>query len=147
MGTISEDLPSAQLVLPCMSVSGADGMRYIFQHTDLFSTGFGNLGGVIAGFSYRSRDSPRYFQGHGLLIGTVTMSFFLSLFMHLYLVRENKRRDAAMQAKGLTKESYTEEMKLAERELGDYASVSTVPTSYHLSATHTTLHQFFRYTE
>lgn len=90
--------------------------------------GFGNLGGVISSFAYRATDSPRYFTGHGLLIGTTTMSFVLCLIMHLYLVRENKRRDAAMQAKGLTPEDYTEEMKTSERELGDYAS-------------------FFRYTE
>lgn len=28
--------------------------------------GFGNLGGAIAGFSYRAVDKPRYFVGHGM---------------------------------------------------------------------------------
>ncbi|RXW21582.1 hypothetical protein EST38_g4281 [Candolleomyces aberdarensis] len=85
--------------------------------------GFGNLGGVIAGFVYRSTDAPRYFQGHGLLIGTVTMSFFLCLFMHIHLKRENDRREAEMKARGLTSlDQYTEEMKTAEREKGDDAS-------------------------
>lgn len=64
--------------------------------------GFGNLGGVISGFSFRSTDAPRFFRGHGLLIGMITMSFFLCLFMHLYLVRENARRDADMERLGLT---------------------------------------------
>jgi len=84
--------------------------------------GFGNLGGVIAGFSFRSKDAPRYFSGHGLLIGTVTMSLALCLFMHTYLKRENARRDAEMIARGLHINSYTDEMKNAERERGDNAS-------------------------
>ena len=86
--------------------------------------GFGNLGGVIAGFSFRSVDAPRYFSGHGLLIGMVSMALALSVFMHLYLVRENARRDEEMEAQGLTLESYTDEMKQAQRERGDYATVS-----------------------
>jgi hypothetical protein len=36
--------------------------------------GFGNLGGILAAFSYRATDAPRYFAGHGLLIGTTSMS-------------------------------------------------------------------------
>jgi hypothetical protein len=95
--------------------------------------GFGNLGGVIAGFSFRSKDAPRYFSGHGLLIGMVTMSLCLCVFMHTYLKRENARRDAAMIARGLTLNSYTEEMKYAERERGDNASVSKIPLLLHLS--------------
>ena len=86
--------------------------------------GFGNLGGVIAGFSFRSNDAPRYFSGHGLLLGMVTMSLILSMFMHTYLVRENTRRDIEMAARGLTLYSYTEEMKYEEREKGDNATVS-----------------------
>jgi hypothetical protein len=86
--------------------------------------GFGNLGGIISGFSFRPQDAPRYFSGHGLLIGMISMSLVLSVFMHVYLVRENARRDEAMQAKGLTLDSYTEEMKHAEREKGDDATVS-----------------------
>lgn len=85
--------------------------------------GFGNLGGVLAGFSFRAVDAPRYFSGHGLLIGTVTMSTILCIIMHTYLVRENARRDADMQAQGLTLDDYTEEMKYREREKGDNASV------------------------
>ncbi|KAF9479488.1 MFS general substrate transporter [Pholiota conissans] len=83
---------------------------------------FGNLGGIISGFVYRSKDSPRFLSGHGLLIGTLSMSFVLSTFMHSYLKRENSRRDADMVAKGLTLDSYTEEMKHNEREKGDDAT-------------------------
>jgi len=90
----------------------------------MFWAGFGNLGGVISSFAYRSTESPRYFSGHGLLIGTVSMSLVLSFVMHVYLRRENARREASMLAKGLTLDSYTEEMKYSEREKGDNATVS-----------------------
>ncbi|KDR66528.1 hypothetical protein GALMADRAFT_273465 [Galerina marginata CBS 339.88] len=84
--------------------------------------GFGNLGGVISGFAYRTKDAPRFFSGHGLLIATVSMSFALSFFMHTYLKRENARRDAAMNSQSLTLDSYTEQMKDSEREKGDNAT-------------------------
>lgn len=80
--------------------------------------GFGNLGGAIAGFIYLSKDAPHYRQGHGILIGMITMSTCLSIFMTLYLRRENRRRDAANK----NPELYTQEEKDAEREKGDNAS-------------------------
>lgn len=78
---------------------------------------FGNLGGIIAAYIYRPADSPRYLSGHGTLIGLITMSTCLSIFMTLYLRRENKRRDAVKPV-----EAYTEAERVAERERGDYAS-------------------------
>jgi hypothetical protein len=53
------------------------------------------------------------------------MSFFLCLFMHLHLRKANAQKDEEMRAKGLSLDTYTEEMKDAERERGDYASVSS----------------------
>lgn len=101
------------------SKNGIDNVEF-----NSISLGFGNLGGVVSGFAYRSVDAPRYFSGHGLLIATTTMSLFLSLFMHLHLVKENARRDAAMQEKGIKSlDDYTEEMKVAQREAGDNATV------------------------
>ncbi|KAF8660605.1 hypothetical protein AX16_001584 [Volvariella volvacea WC 439] len=84
--------------------------------------GFGNLGGSIAAFAYRATDAPRYFSGHGLLLATTTMSCCLCIFMKWWLEKENARRDAELKAKGMTLDDYTEEMKAAERERGDYAS-------------------------
>lgn len=104
-----------------MSVSLSFSFRSIKYERVIL--GFGNLGGVLAGFSFRAVAAPRYFSGHGLLIGTLTMSTILCTFMHLYLVRENARRDADMKAQGLTLDDYTEEMKYREREKGDNASV------------------------
>ncbi|KAF5355128.1 hypothetical protein D9756_005715 [Leucocoprinus leucothites] len=84
--------------------------------------GIGSSSGMISGFTFRSSDAPRYFAGYGLLIGTLTMSTVLSLFMHVHLIRENARRDAEMETRGLTLDSFTDEMKYDEREKGDYAS-------------------------
>jgi hypothetical protein len=81
---------------------------------------FGNIGGAIAAYIYRSTDAPKFTSGHAILIGFQTMSLVLSIFMTLYLRRENSRRDAA--ASGKLPEEYTETEKLAERERGDYAS-------------------------
>jgi len=80
--------------------------------------GFGNLGGAIAGFIYRKQDAPHYRTGHGTLIGTICMSTALSIFMTLYLRRENARRDREYKKP----EEYTTEEKLLEREKGDNAS-------------------------
>jgi hypothetical protein len=35
----------------------------------------------------------RFIKGHSILIGFVSMAFFLTLFMTTYLRRENARRD------------------------------------------------------
>ncbi|KAK8862043.1 high-affinity nicotinic acid transporter [Apiospora arundinis] len=80
--------------------------------------GFGNLGGVIAGFLYRAKDKPMYYPGHGTLIATETMSLVLCVFMTLYLRRENARRDREHKAPS----EYTTEERLLERESGDNAS-------------------------
>ncbi|KAH8818678.1 major facilitator superfamily transporter [Flagelloscypha sp. PMI_526] len=80
--------------------------------------GFGNLGGAISGFIYQSKNAPRYLPGHGTLIGTVTMSTILAIFMTIYLRRENARRDEEYKRP----EEYTESEKTAERWKGDNAS-------------------------
>jgi len=74
------------------------------------------------------------------------MSLCLCVFMHTYLKRENARRDAAMIARGLTLNSYTEEMKYAERERGDNASVSTIPLLLTPFVLLIFAPKFFRYT-
>ncbi|EXJ79660.1 hypothetical protein A1O3_07940 [Capronia epimyces CBS 606.96] len=80
--------------------------------------GFGNLGGVISGFIYLSTDSPKFTKGHAILIGMVAMSTVLSMFMTIYLRRENARRDR--EYKSL--DQYTAADKFAEREAGDNAT-------------------------
>lgn len=85
--------------------------------------GFGNFSGIISSFSFRSPEAPHYLSGYGLLIGTLSMSTICSVIMHIYLVRENARRDTEMEAQGLSLDTYTDKMKHHEREKGDNASV------------------------
>lgn len=80
--------------------------------------GFGNLGGAIAGFIYRDADAPRFVSGHGILLGTVSMSTILSIFMSWWLRRENKRRDEMHKHP----DHFTHEERHAEREKGDHAT-------------------------
>ena len=112
--------------------------------------GFGNLGGIVAAFVYRSVDAPRsvishvhvllvpfdYFicsateltvfgrfvKGHVTLIGTITMSVLLTVFMTLYLRHENARRDALLVAQGFSLEEVSTTTRLEEREKGDDAT-------------------------
>lgn len=49
--------------------------------------------------------------------------------MHIYLKMENARRESLMATSGLSLDSYTDDMKDAEREKGDNASVSHFPPS------------------
>jgi hypothetical protein len=80
--------------------------------------GFGNLGGVIAGFMYRTKDSPMYYSGHGTLIALEVMSTVLCIIMTIYLRRENARRDGEHKSPS----EYSVEEKALEREMGDDAT-------------------------
>lgn len=80
--------------------------------------GFGNLGGTISGYLFLARDGPRYLRGHSILLACQFMAFCLTIFMTIYLRRENARRDREYKAPA----DYTEEEKHAEREKGDNAT-------------------------
>ncbi|KAK1704598.1 high-affinity nicotinic acid transporter [Colletotrichum lupini] len=77
----------------------------------------GNCGGIIASYVYLSRDGPRYTTGHSILIGFVSMAFFLTLFMTTWCRRENARRDQVASDAGA--QELTAEQKELEAELAD----------------------------
>ncbi|KAF4626079.1 hypothetical protein G7Y89_g12079 [Cudoniella acicularis] len=83
--------------------------------------GFGNLGGIIAAFVYQSKDEPRFIRDHAILIGLVSMSLVLTIFMTIYLRRENARRDALLSEQHVFLENYRIETKIEQREKGDNA--------------------------
>lgn len=65
----------------------------------------------------------RFFSGHGILIGTLSMSVCLSIIMTIYCRRENARRDRVAAELGkMTLDDYTQEEKDAQRHKGDYAT-------------------------
>ncbi|KAH7021930.1 major facilitator superfamily transporter [Ilyonectria destructans] len=80
--------------------------------------GFGNLGGMIAGFMFQSKYSPEFYPGYGAVIGFLTMSLIGSIFMTTYLRRENARRDREYKSPS----EYTVEEMMAERGKGDDAT-------------------------
>lgn len=77
----------------------------------------GNCGGIIASYIYLTRDGPRYVKGHSILIGFVSLAFFLTLFMTIWCRKENARRDAFTGS--LSRDNLTEEEKTREKELAD----------------------------
>ncbi len=84
----------------------------------------GNCGGIIASYVYLTRDSPRFIKGHSILIGFISMAFFLTLFMTSYSRRENARRNKVAEEKGQRGEeglASTEEERVKEMELADGA--------------------------
>lgn len=86
--------------------------------------GFGNLGGTISAYLFLVKDKPRYIPGFSVLLAFQAMALVLSVWMLIYLRRENARRDREYKPPS----EYTEEERIAERERGDLAT-------------------FFRYTE
>ncbi|XMA13204.1 hypothetical protein WAI453_005995 [Rhynchosporium graminicola] len=84
--------------------------------------GAGNLGGVLAAFIYLPKDRPQFHQGHGILIGVITMAFCLSVFMRWSLKKENARRDQWAIENNMFPGSYTQEQKRMERAKGDNAT-------------------------
>ncbi|KAL8397215.1 hypothetical protein RB594_004073 [Gaeumannomyces avenae] len=77
----------------------------------------GNCGGIIASYVYLTRDGPRFIIGHSILIGFISMAFFLSGFMSMWCKRENARREGISRELGV--DELTEEQKGMERELAD----------------------------
>ncbi|KAF2474570.1 high-affinity nicotinic acid transporter [Lindgomyces ingoldianus] len=82
--------------------------------------GFGNLGGVLSGFTYTVYDAPKYERGHGTVIGLLAMSTILSVFMRHWLRRENRKRDHE-DARVNHGSCWPVADMFAQRELGDSA--------------------------
>lgn len=80
--------------------------------------GFGNLGGMISAYLFQAKDKPKYLSAHATLLGFQAMAASLSIFMTIYLRRENARRDQMHKPPS----EYTEAEREAERDLGDNAS-------------------------
>ena len=76
--------------------------------------GFGNLGGVAAGFVYQP---GKYHDGHIVNMSTAAVSVCLSMAMHMYLKRENARRDREYKRA----DQYSRQELELQRERGDNA--------------------------
>jgi hypothetical protein len=75
---------------------------------------FANIAALTSAFTYLPKWGPTYRNGHIVLLSTTAFSCALAVFMTTWLGKENRRRDAVKNW-----EAYTDEEKIAQRELGD----------------------------
>ncbi|KAF2876479.1 major facilitator superfamily domain-containing protein [Massariosphaeria phaeospora] len=82
--------------------------------------GFGNLGGVLSGFTYTYVDAPLYRRGHSIVIGLLTMSTVLIVFMRWWWGKENERRRREDERTGRAN-GWSRQDMIAESHKGDQA--------------------------
>jgi MFS family permease len=129
---ISTDVPAAQYIGTFLAACGVYPMIPIMVMWNgnniggstkrgvgiAMQIGFGNCGGVIASFIYRNVDAPRYFLGHGTILGFLILSLIFIILQMIILTRINKKRDE----KYGPPENYTADLRRAEMDEGDKAS-------------------------
>lgn len=70
--------------------------------------GFGNIGGIIATYSFLSTDAPLYTKGYSICISFICFSAFTCIMYAAAIIWENRRRDRAVLDIGLTDYDKTE---------------------------------------
>jgi len=55
--------------------------------------GFGNIGGVVATYSFISKDAPRYAKGHAISLGFICLSAVSCVAYYMAITAENRKRD------------------------------------------------------
>ncbi|KAK2462729.1 hypothetical protein APHAL10511_005247 [Amanita phalloides] len=55
--------------------------------------GFGNINGAVSSNVYRAKDQPWFRLGHGLVLMYIGIGFISTVIYHIYLDRENTRRE------------------------------------------------------
>ncbi|KAG8931893.1 hypothetical protein FRC02_001978 [Tulasnella sp. 418] len=76
--------------------------------------GIGNLGGICSSFVYLPKDSPRYFTGHGVMIGSLAVTFVTASIMIINFKRLNKQKEAICM-----RDNIGEERRAEFRDMGD----------------------------
>lgn len=54
--------------------------------------GFGNIGGIIASFTFQTKDSPRFVPGYSICIAFAILSAITSTIYFFSVMYQNKRR-------------------------------------------------------
>ncbi|KAH8117960.1 MFS general substrate transporter [Phellopilus nigrolimitatus] len=76
--------------------------------------GGANVFGIIASFTYRMSEAPRYRTGHAIVMGFMALSFAITVFMMFSYNRLNKARDEKCK-----RENITESRRAEFADLGD----------------------------
>ncbi|KAI5778869.1 major facilitator superfamily domain-containing protein [Geopyxis carbonaria] len=58
-----------------------------------WQVGFGNVGGIVATYSFLKTDAPKYTKGYAISVGFVGLSALACVAYLLALLRENRRRE------------------------------------------------------
>lgn len=82
VGALTNAQASAQVI--------SDSARSMSLATNMM---FGNIGGLVATWSYLSRDAPNYPIGNGLNLASATMVLLVSTAALVWMRMDNKRRD------------------------------------------------------
>jgi MFS family permease len=59
-----------------------------------WQVGFGNIGGIIATYSFLAKDKPRYIPGFSISLAFVGLAFISCTIYFFGILRENKRKDS-----------------------------------------------------
>jgi len=78
-----------------------------------WQVGFGNIGGIIAVYSFLAKDAPKFIPGYSICIAFTILSIIACLSYAAVILYENKKRDANPPQTELTNEE--------KAELGDNA--------------------------
>ncbi|KAI0362467.1 major facilitator protein [Trametes cingulata] len=58
--------------------------------------GFGNVGGIIAAYSFLAKDSPKFIPGYSICLGFTLLAMLAACGYYLAVLAENRRRDRAV---------------------------------------------------
>ncbi|PUU75817.1 major facilitator superfamily domain-containing protein [Tuber borchii] len=83
---------SAMPVIACWFNLNLGGHRRRAVGT-AWQIGFGNIGGIIATYSFISKDAPRYSKGHAISLGFICLSALSCVAYYIAITTENRKRD------------------------------------------------------
>ncbi|KZT18170.1 MFS transporter [Neolentinus lepideus HHB14362 ss-1] len=81
-----------------------------------WQVGFGNIGGIIAAYSFPSKDGPQYRRGYSIGLAFVCLSIVSSTAYCIGITLENQRRDRIQAADTEASEKGNEKMSDSERQ-------------------------------
>ncbi|KAL1957653.1 hypothetical protein VTO42DRAFT_5630 [Malbranchea cinnamomea] len=76
-----------------------------------WQVGFGNIGGIIATYSFLSKDAPLFTKGYSIATAFICFSFLMTITYLILIISRNRRRDKAgtVDPRALTHEQQLEE--------------------------------------
>lgn len=107
------DVEYAALFLVCMGTYSAMPVIVCWFNMNLgghhrraigvaWQIGFGNIGGIIATYSFLSTDAPFYHKGYSICVSFICLSAVSCCLYAAAVVYENRKRDRAVRDVGLT---------------------------------------------